>query len=87
MTRSKRLMMIGGAGLTLLLTTGCVGYHQVTDPNAARLYFSRSLTVEGSSGDLVMKDDLREMEVRLSEFEVKDLSREDYRKATANLRR
>ncbi|MFG0252909.1 MAG: hypothetical protein ACF8NJ_08565 [Phycisphaerales bacterium JB038] len=87
MTRAKRIMMIGGAGLTLLLATGCTGYHQITDPNASRLYFSRSLTVEGSTGDLVMKDDLREIEVRLSEYEVKNLSRDDYRKATANLKR
>lgn len=86
MARAQRLAAAGGAGLFLLLAAGCGGYYQVTDPNAGRLYFARSLSVDGRSGDLIMRDDLRDSEMRLHEYEVKDLTREEYRQATRNLK-
>jgi hypothetical protein len=86
MTRTQRGLLIGGAGMMLFLLAGCSGYYQITDPNAARLYFTRSLTVDSRTADLIMEDDLRDQEVRLSEYEVKQLSRDEYRRATQYLR-
>lgn len=87
MTHSRRTISVVSGALALVLLAGCGGYYQVTDPNAARLYYTRSLNIERGSADLVMKDELRSTEVRLAEYEIKKLTRDEYLRATRPLLR
>lgn len=65
--------------------TGCGGYYEVTDPMTGQLYLSRNSQIVSGTGEMVMRDAFRDIEVRLPEYEVKTLTREQYDALTRSL--
>ncbi|MCK4872969.1 MAG: hypothetical protein KAS72_09610 [Phycisphaerales bacterium] len=71
----------------VLAATGCRGYFEITDPNSGRLYFTHKQKIEKDTGALVLRDVLRDIDVRMEEYEVRELTRGQYRTATRSLGR
>jgi len=75
----KRLL---GAAVFMMLLAGCFGsYYVVRDPASGTQYYTTDVGRAGVSGAVKFKDAKSGSEVTLQSSEVKEISKDDYKKA------
>jgi hypothetical protein len=87
MTRIQRRSIGAAAVAFVVVMSGCQSYYQITDPNTDRLYYATQISVQSGSGALVLEDSLRKIDVHLDEYEVQELTAEEYEGRTRDLDR
>jgi uncharacterized protein YcfL len=74
----KRFMVLG---LALFFLSGCGSYYMITEPTSKNVFYTEDVEQSKSSGAVKFKDAKTGATVNLQNSEVKEISKDEFKKA------